>query len=105
MEKLYWSISETAAQLNETTVTVRFWTNTFPKFLNPKRNAKGNRLYTSSDIAVLKKIKYLVRDGGLSLEAVSRRLSRKEDGSDKSLIIRDSLLQIREQLVQIRQSL
>lgn len=105
MDKLYWSISETAAVLGETTVTVRFWTNTFSKFLNPKRNAKGNRLYTPSDIEVLKKIKYLVRDSGLSLEAASRRLSKKDDGSDKSLIIRDSLLQIREQLEQIKQSL
>lgn len=105
MDKLYWSISETAAVLDETTVTVRFWTNTFSKFLNPKRNAKGNRLYTPSDIEVLKKIKYLVRDSGLSLEAASRRLSKKDDGSDKSLIIRDSLLQIREQLEQIKQSL
>ena len=105
MDKLYWSISETAAVLGETTVTVRFWTNTFSKFLNPKRNAKGNRLNTPSDIEVLKKIKYLVRDSGLSLEAASRRLSKKDDGSDKSLIIRDSLLQIREQLEQIKQSL
>lgn len=105
MEKLYWSISEVAALLGETTVTVRFWTNTFRKFINPARNAKGNRLYTASDIEVLKKVKYLVRDGGLSLEAVSRRLSKKDDGSDKSLIIRDSLLQIREQLEQIKQSL
>lgn len=105
MEKLFYSISETASLLNETTVTVRFWSNTFSKFLAPKRNAKGNRQYTQKDIDTLRQISYLTRECGLSLEATARKLSSKDEGEDKSLIIRDSLLKIKEQLEEIRETL
>lgn len=105
MEKLYYSVSEVANTLGETAVTVRFWSNHFSKFLTPKRNAKGNRYYTAQQVELLQKIKYLTRECGLSLEAVSRKLSQKDKGEDKSLIIRDSLLDIRAQLEQILESL
>ena len=105
MEKLLYSISETADLLNETVVTVRFWSNTFNRFLAPRRNAKGNRQYTPKDIDTLRRISYLTRECGLSLEATARKLSEKENGDDKSLIIRDSLLKIKAQLQEIRETL
>lgn len=105
MEKLYFTISEVAGSLEETVVTVRFWSNTFSRFLNPKRNAKGNRLYTPDDVRILQKIQYLTRDCGLSLEAVSNKLKLHDKGEDNMLKIRDSLLEIRKQLQEIRESL
>ena len=54
MEKLFYSISEVADILGESVSLVRFWSNSFPKYIKPERNAKGNRLYTSDDIDVLK---------------------------------------------------
>ena len=105
MAKLYYSISETARMLGETTTTVRFWSNSFSRFLNPKRNAKGNRQFTEGEIETLRKIKYLSRDCGLSLDAVSRKLSKKEDGSDRTLLVRDALLRIRSRLLTVKESL
>lgn len=105
MEKMFYTISQTAEILEETVVTVRFWSNNFNKFLAPRRNAKGNRLYTPKDIEVLKQIRYLTRDCGLSLEATARKLSMKGSEQDKSMAIRDSLLRIKEQLEQIKGSL
>lgn len=105
MDKLYYGISEVAEMVGETPVTVRFWSNNFSKYLSPKRNSKGNRFYTADQVEIVKKIKYLTRDCGLTLDAVARKLSQKDKGEDKTLIIRDSLLDIRAQLEQILESL
>lgn len=105
VEKLYYSMSEAAEILKQPASTVRFWSNSFPDYIKPKRNAKGNRQFTRKDLDVMERISYLTKDCGLSLEAVARKLSKGGDDGDKSLEIRDSLLKIREQLVQIRESL
>lgn len=105
MEKLYYTISEVAQLLQETTVTVRYWSNQFARFLDPKRNAKGNRLYMEKDISVLRRIQYLTRDCGLSLDATMKKLSEKDDDSDKMLKIKESLLSLRTKLLKIRDTL
>ena len=46
MEKLYYTIGEVSRMLGENASLIRFWSNSFSKFVKPKRNAKGNRLYT-----------------------------------------------------------
>ena len=71
MEKLYYTISETAEILGESASLVRFWSNSFPKYIKPYRNAKGNRLFTAEDIATLKQIHYLVKTKGLTLEGAA----------------------------------
>ena len=53
MEKLYYTIGEAAEILGESTSLVRFWSNSFPKYIKPKRNAKGNRLFTAEDMDCL----------------------------------------------------
>jgi len=105
MEKLYYKISEAAAILGENTTTVRFWSNRFDKFITPARNAKGNRMFTPSDIEQLRRISYLTHDCGMSLEATERKLSGGNEETDKMLRVRESLTKIREQLEQIRESL
>jgi len=105
MEKLYYKISEAAAILGENTTTVRFWSNRFNKFISPHRNAKGNRMFTPSDIEQLRRISYLTHDCGMSLDATERKLSGGSEETDKMLQVRDSLTKIREQLEQIRESL
>lgn len=105
MEKLYYGLTEAASIVGETPVTVRYWSNTFGKFLAVKRNAKGNRLFTASDLEVLRRIHYLTRECGLSLEAVGRKLSGKTGDGVDMLEIRASLLRIRAQLEQIKSEL
>ena len=54
MEKLFYRISEVAEIIGESTSLVRFWANSFPKQIKPKRNAKGNRLFTKEDVEMFK---------------------------------------------------
>ena len=105
MEKLFYTIGETAVILGENASLVRFWTNSFSRFLKPRRNAKGNRLYTQEDIDTLKQIHLLVKGQGMTLEGAARRMQedrRKVDSRVKAL---DTLKDIRAQLEEIRRSL
>ena len=49
LEKLYYTIGEVAEILGESTSLVRFWANSFPDFIKPARNKKGNRLFSAQD--------------------------------------------------------
>ena len=55
MEKLYYSIAEVADMFAVKQSLLRYWETEFPQ-LNPKRNDKGRRFYTASDIEVVKQI-------------------------------------------------
>ncbi|MGP1526973.1 MAG: MerR family transcriptional regulator [Candidatus Cryptobacteroides sp.] len=105
MEKLYYTIGEVAEILGESTSLVRFWTNNFPKYLKPNRNAKGNRLYTKDDIDVLKQLHLLIKDKGMTLEGASKRLSSDRKAVDDRVKALDSLKEIKKQLEEIRSSL
>lgn len=105
MEKLYYTIGEVAEILGESTSLVRFWTNNFPKYLKPNRNAKGNRLYTKDDIDVLRQLHLLIKDKGMTLEGASKRLSSDRKAVDDRVKALDSLKEIKKQLEEIRSSL
>ena len=105
MDKLYYTISETAEILGESTSLVRFWSNSFPKYIKPNRNAKGNRLFTAEDIDTLKQIHYLVKTKGLTLEGAAKQLAAGRSSVDKRVRALDSLKEIRAQLVEVRKSL
>lgn len=105
MEKLFYSISETAEILGESVSLVRFWSNSFPKLLKPRRNAKGNRQYTAEDIEVLKQIHYLVKDKGLTLEGAEKQLSASRAAVSNSVKAIESLKEIRAQLMEIKNSI
>ena len=98
MDKLYYTIGEAAEILGESTSLVRFWSNSFPKYLKPKRNAKGNRLFTTEDMDCLKQIHLLVKEQGLTLEGASKKLAAERKAVD-------SLKEIRKQLVDVKKSL
>lgn len=105
MEKLYYSISEVAGMLGENISLVRFWTNTFDKFVKPRRNAKGDRLYKTDDIEALKQIHHLVKVKGLTLEGAAQQLGAGRSKVDRTVKAIDSLKEIRAQLVEIRKTL
>lgn len=105
MEKLFYSIGEVAGILGESVSLVRFWSNSFPKFIKPKRNAKGNRLYTAEDIEVLKQILFLVKVQGLTLEGAAKRMAEDRRSTESRIKAIEALKEMREQLVEVKNSL
>ena len=105
MEKLYYTIGEVAEILGESTSLVRFWSNSFTKYLNPKRNAKGNRLYTKEDLEALRQIHLLVKVQGMTLEGAAKKLGADRKKVDGKVKVLESLKNIRARLVEVRKGL
>ncbi|MDD7623193.1 MAG: MerR family transcriptional regulator [Bacteroidales bacterium] len=105
MDKLYYTIGEVSEMLGESSSLVRFWTNSFSRYLKPKRNAKGNRLYTQEEIEVLKQIHLLVKVQGMTLDGAAKKMSSDKKAVDGKVKVLESLRSIREQLVEVRKSL
>ena len=105
MDNLYYTIGEVSEMLGESSSLVRFWTNSFSRYLKPKRNAKGNRLYTQEEIEVLKQIHLLVKVQGMTLDGAAKKMSSDKKAVDGKVKVLESLRSIREQLVEVRKSL
>lgn len=84
---------------------IRYWTDYFRKFLKPVRNAKGNRMYTSGDIDVLRQIYLLVRKNRMTLEGAACRMTEDRKSIESRVKAVESLKLIRAQLEEIRRSL
>ena len=60
---------------------LRFWEGEFD-ILKPKRNKKGNRLFTPADVENLKLIYHLVKERGMTLEGAKRAMKRNRRGHE-----------------------
>ena len=98
-------MGEVAGILGEETSAVRYWSNYFSKYIKPERNAKGNRLFHPEDVEMLKKIHFLVKNQGMTLEGVARKLSETKGVADEKMEIVGSLKAIKKQLQEIYEGL
>ncbi len=104
IEKLYYSIGEVSDMLDVPVSTVRFWENEFD-ILKPMKNKKGNRMFTPSDIKNLKIIHYLVKEEGMTLSGVKKKLTGKWDETDNKYEINQSLQKIKGILLDLRDNI
>lgn len=104
VEKLYYSIGEASEMLDVPVSTVRFWENEFD-VLKPMKNKKGNRLFTQKDIKNLRIIHHLVKEDGMTLAGVKKRLSEKWDETDHKFEIVESLEKIKLILLDLRDNI
>lgn len=102
--KLYYSISEVAVILGENSSLIRFWEKQFPG-IKPKRNAKGNRIYTREHIIRLKSIHHLVKHQGLTLNGAKEALNQPDEKVDRDTVLRERLTSVREYLLKLREAL
>ena len=103
--KLLYKMGEVAEMLGEEASAVRYWTDYFSKYVKPERNAKGNRLYHPEDVENLKLIHYLIKEQGLTLDGVMKRLSTGKGELDYKMLIVNRLKTIKSQLEEIYDNL
>ena len=96
-EKLFYTIGEMAERFNVNVSLIRFWENEF-KILKPKRNKKGNRLFTQKDVDNLHLIYYLVKDCGMTLEGAKKKIENKWDETQRKFEIVKRLKNIHNEL-------
>lgn len=103
-QKLYYTISEVAAMLNVSASLIRYWETEFT-FLKPRKNRKGNRMFTVQDIDNIRLIYYLVKECGYTLEGAKKQLKtakaelkKKEDLVNSLQSIKNALLKFADAL-------
>ncbi len=104
VEKLYYSIGEVSSILDEPVSTIRFWENQFA-ILKPMKNKKGNRLFTATDLKNLSIIHRLIREEGMTIAGVRKKLSGKWEDENNIFEINESLQKIKSLLIELRDNM
>jgi len=104
IEKLYYSIGEVAKILNVNVSLVRFWEKEFD-ILQPKKNKKGNRMFTVTDFENLKLIYHLVKERGFTLEGAKNKLKENKEDTINNFEIITRLKEIRSFLSGLKEGL
>jgi DNA-binding transcriptional MerR regulator len=112
LTKLYYSISEVAQLFEVNASLIRFWEKEL-ELEQPKKNKKGNRLFTTREIQTIQKIYNLVKVQGYKLDAAKIQLKtrKKKEVFKESLfdltpeeIVIDRLEKIKSKLIQLKHS-
>jgi DNA-binding transcriptional MerR regulator len=77
LTKLYYSIGEVAAMFDVNTSLIRFWEKEFNS-IQPKKNRKGNRMFTPKDIDNLQVIYHLLKERGYTIEGAKKKVERQQ---------------------------
>ncbi|MGQ2982147.1 MerR family transcriptional regulator [Flavobacterium sp.] len=103
-EKRYYSIGELAKAFDVNASLIRFWDKEFD-ILKPKKNAKGNRMFTPEDVKNLQLIYHLVKERGFTLDGARVHLKEgqkktmdKYDIIRKLEIIKTNLINLKNEL-------
>lgn len=102
--KLFFTIGEVADMFDVNTSLVRFWEKEF-SIIKPKKNKKGNRLFTPQDIESFQLIYYLVKEQGLTLKGAKKKLLESTDDTVKTMKVVEKLSGLREKLVAIKDNM
>ncbi|MBL6648004.1 MAG: MerR family transcriptional regulator [Flavobacteriaceae bacterium] len=99
-DKLYYGIGEVSKAFNVNSSLIRYWEKEFDE-LNPKKNSKGTRRYSSVDIEKLQIIHHLVKEKGYTLEGAKDQLKIL----NKNFEIIKKLEKIKANLINIKREL
>ena len=104
ISKLYYTMGEVSAMFDVNPSLIRFYEKEF-EVLQPKKNKKGNRLFTPDDLENLKIIFHLIKDKGYTLNGAKDHLKQNmHDVKDSQRVIaslenlKKFLLEVKEQL-------
>ena len=103
-EKRYYKIGEVAKAFDVNASLIRFWEKEF-EIIQPKKNAKGNRLFTQKDIHNFKLIFNLVKERGFTLDGAKQKLKENPEGLKAPHEIISTLESMKASLVKIKNQL
>ena len=103
-DKQYYSNGEVAKAFDVNASLIRFWEKEF-EIIQPKKNAKGNRLFTKNDIECFKNIFYLVKIKGYTLDGAKQAIGKKGVVKTKEEIdVVKRLENIKDELIKLKMS-
>ncbi len=104
IERLFYSIGEVAEMFDVKTSLIRYWEKEFD-VIRPKKNKKGNRLFTKEDIDNFHLIFHLVKERGMTLKGARKKIKENKDDTEKNFEIVKSLKEIKQLLLEARDAM
>ena len=101
IEKLFYPIGEVAQMFNVSVSSIRYWEKEFD-ILKPKKNKKGNRMFTKKDVDNLRIIYHLTKERGFTLEGAKKKLRENKGDTIDNIEIINHLKNIRKFLVEFK---
>ena len=102
--KLYYSIGEVSAMFSVNNSLIRFWEKEFD-IIKPKKNKKGNRMFTPVDVENFHLIFHLVKERGYTLQGAKDHLKGNIDKAASQHEIVKRLQKIKSFLIEIKEDL
>lgn len=101
---MFFSMGEVSEMFDVNPSLIRFWEKRFD-VLRPRKNAKGNRMFTPEDVENLKLIYHLVKEKGMTLAGAERYLKDNKNVLKRDVQILEHLGRIRATLLEIKAEL
>ncbi len=102
--KMFFSMGEVSEMFDVNPSLIRFWEKRFD-VLKPRKNAKGNRLFTPEDVENLKLIYHLVKEKGMTLAGAEKYIKDNKNVLRRDVEILEHLGRIRAALLEIKSEL
>jgi DNA-binding transcriptional MerR regulator len=99
--KRYYSMGEISKAFGVNASLIRFWDAEFD-ILKPKKNAKGNRMFTQEDVKNFQLIYHLVKERGFTLEGARTHLKEGQKKVLDKFEIISKLEKIKSELLSIK---
>jgi len=104
VERLYYTIGEVSKMFDVNTSLIRFWEKEF-EIIKPKKNKKGNRLFTQKDVDNFHTIYHLVKEKGYTLNGAKERLAQNSESVESNTEVIKTLKEIRAFLIDVKAKL
>ena len=102
--KYYDSIGEVAKIFGVSTSMIRYWENEF-EVLRPRKNKKGNRLFTQRDVRYVHMIYHLTKVKGYTLAGAKMALKDKFSEYEERVMLLETLDKTRKFLLDLDKEL
>ena len=102
--KLYYTIGEVAEMFGVNTSLIRFWEKEFDT-IQPKKNKKGNRMFTKEDVDNFHIIFHLVKERGFTLQGAKAKLKENKSDTINNIEVVKSLMKLKEFLLEVKENL
>ncbi len=83
---------------------IRFWEKEFD-IIKPKKNAKGNRMFTPEDVQNFRVIYHLVKERGYTLQGAQQKIKESKGKTFNEVEVVDRLNKVRDFLISLRDGL
>ncbi|MFC2109960.1 MerR family transcriptional regulator [Bacteroidota bacterium] len=103
-EKRYYKIGEVSKAFGVNTSLIRFWEKEF-SIIKPKKNAKGDRMFTQEDVRNFQLIFHLVKEKGFTLDGAKNKLKTQPKSTVNTHEVITRLEAVKAELLKIKNEL